>query len=42
MKKKIKLFPRIYLINKKFKKNKFYHYIKAPDVTITLPILKNI
>ena len=41
MKKKIKLFPRIFLINKKFKKNKFYHYIKAPDVTITLPILKN-
>ena len=41
MKKKIKLFSRIFLINKKFKKNKYYHYIKGPDVAIILPILKN-
>ena len=41
MKKKIKLFPRIFLINKIFQKNKCYHYIKSPNVAITVPILKN-
>jgi ADP-ribose pyrophosphatase YjhB (NUDIX family) len=41
MKRKVKLFPRIFLINKLFQKNKYYHYIKSPDVAITLPVLKN-
>ena len=41
MKKKIHLYSRIFLINKKFKKNQKYHYIQAPNVIITIPILKN-
>tara|TARA_B100000427_G_scaffold326599_1_gene335588 strand:- start:175 stop:669 length:495 start_codon:yes stop_codon:yes gene_type:complete len=41
MKKKIHLSSKIFLINKKFQKNKFYHYIKLPNVVITIPTLKN-
>ena len=41
MKKKIHLSSRIFLINKKFKKNQKYHYIQIPNVIITIPILKN-
>ena len=38
MKKKIKLYSRIYLINKKYKKNKLYHYLDQPDAAILVPI----
>ena len=41
MKKKIHLSSSIFLINKKFKKNEYYHYIQDPDNVITIPILKN-
>ena len=41
MKKKIHLSSRIFLINKKYKTNEFYHYIKDPNNVITIPILKN-
>ena len=41
MKKKIHLSSNIFLINKKFKKNEYYHYIQDPDNVITIPILKN-
>ena len=41
MKKKIKLSNRIFLFNKKFKKKEFYHYIKGPDVSLIIPIIKN-
>ena len=39
MKKKIKLYPRIFLINKKFKKNEYWHYFEVPDVAILIPII---
>jgi len=39
MKKKIKLFDRIALINKKYKKNQIYHYLEVPDVAIIIPII---
>jgi len=38
MKKKIKLYSRISLINKKYKKNELYHYLDLPDVAILLPV----
>ena len=41
MKKKKLLSHRIFLINKKFKKKEYYHYLQSPDVVITIPILKN-
>ena len=41
MKKKIHLSSGVFLINKKFQKNKFYHYIKIPNVVMILPVLKN-
>ena len=41
MKKKIKLSSGIYLINKKFKKKEFYHYIECSDVSIIVPCKKN-
>ena len=41
MKNKIKLTSGIKLINKKFKKKEYYHYLQSPDVVITIPILKN-
>ena len=41
MKKKIHLSSRIFLINKKYKKNEFYHYIQDPNNVIIVPILKN-
>ena len=41
MKKKIHLSSKIFLINKKYKTNEFYHYIKDPNNVITIPILKN-
>ena len=40
MKRKIKLTSRIFLINKKFKVNQYYHFLKAPDVTILIPEFK--
>jgi len=40
MKKEIKLYPGISLINKKFKKNQYWHYFKVPNVAIIIPILK--
>jgi ADP-ribose pyrophosphatase len=39
MKKKIKLYPRIFLINKKFKKKEYWHYFEVPDVAILIPII---
>jgi len=39
MKKKIKLYSRIFLINKKYKKNELYHYLDLPDVAILVPII---
>ena len=41
MKKKIHLSSRIFLINKKYKKNEYYHYIEDPNNIITIPIIKN-
>ena len=41
MKKKIHLSSSIFLINKKFKENEYYHYIQDPDNVITIPVLKN-
>ena len=41
MKKKIHLSSRIFLINKKYKKNELYHYIQDPNNVIIIPILKN-
>ena len=41
MKKKIKLYPRIFLINKKYKKNELYHYLDVPDVSILVPLVNN-
>ncbi len=41
MKKKINLSSRIFLVNKKFKKNEHYHFIKDPDNVITIPIIKD-
>jgi len=40
MKKEIKLYPGISLINKKFKKDQYYHYFKVPSVAIIIPIIK--
>ena len=39
MKNKIKLFDRISLINKRYKKNQLYHYFEVPDVSIIIPIV---
>jgi ADP-ribose pyrophosphatase len=39
MRKKIKLYSRIFLINKEFKKNKYWHYFEVPDVAILVPII---
>ena len=39
MKNRIKLFDRIFLINKKYKKNELYHYFEVPDVSIIIPII---
>ena len=39
MKQKIKLYSRIFLINKKYKKNELYHYLDLPDVAILIPII---
>ena len=40
MKRKIKLTSRIFLINKKFKVNQYYHFLITPDVTILIPEFK--
>ena len=40
MKKKILLTSNIYLFNKKFKKNEFYHYFQTRNVSIIIPIYK--
>jgi ADP-ribose pyrophosphatase YjhB (NUDIX family) len=39
MEKKIELYPRIFLINKKYKKNEYWHYFQVPDVAILIPII---
>jgi len=39
MKKKIKLFQRISLINQRYKKNELYHYFDCPDVSIVIPLI---
>ena len=39
MKKKTQLYPRIFLINKRYKKNELYHYFDIPDVAILIPII---
>ena len=41
MKKKIHLSSRIFLINKKYKKNQYYHYIEDPNNVITIPVIKD-
>ena len=41
MRKKIYLSSRIFLINKKYKKNEHYHYIKDPNNVITILIIKD-
>ena len=39
MRKKISLYPRIFLINKKYKKNEYWHYFEVPDVAILVPVI---
>ena len=39
MEKKIELYPRIFLIKKKFKKNEYWHYFEVPDVSILIPLI---
>jgi ADP-ribose pyrophosphatase len=39
MRKKIKLYSRIFLINKEFKKNEYWYYFEVPDVAILVPII---
>ena len=41
MKKELKLTSRISLINKKFKKNQYYHFLKTPEVSIIIPVIKD-
>ncbi len=41
MKKEVKLYKRISLINKKFGKNSYYHYLKTPKISIIIPKLKD-
>ena len=41
MKKKIYLSAGVYLENKKFKKNKFYHFLSLSNYTTIIPILPN-
>ena len=41
MKKKLYLSSRIYLINKKFKQNEFYHYFEEPNNVIIIPKIKD-
>ena len=40
MKKKIKLTKKIYLINKKFKKKEFYHFLSEPNNSVIVPFYK--
>ena len=39
--KNIKLSNGIKLINKKFKKNEYYHYFDCPDLSVVIPKFKN-
>ena len=39
--KNIKLTNNIDLINKSFKKNQFYHYLKTSNLSVIIPQLKN-
>ena len=39
--KNIKLTNDLTLINKKFKKNEFYHILKTPNLSVVIPKLKN-
>ena len=38
MKEKIKLTTGITLVNKKYKKKEFYHYIKEPNNVVLIPV----
>ena len=40
MKLKQKLTASITLINKKYKKNEFYHYFEEPNNVILIPVIK--
>ena len=39
--KNIKLSNGIKLINKKFKKNEYYHYFDCPDLSVVIPKFRN-
>ena len=39
--KNLRLTNNIKLINKKFKKNEFYHFFKTPNLSIVIPKIKN-
>ena len=39
--KNLKLSNNINLINKKFKKNQYYHYLKTPNLSLVIPIINN-
>ena len=41
MKKKIKLTSGVSLVNKKYKKKEFYHYIQEPNNVIIVPVIGN-
>ena len=41
MKKRIKLTTGITLINKKYKKKEYYHYIEEPNNVVIVPFIKN-
>ena len=38
--KKKSLFPEIFLIEKKFKKNQIYYYLKTPNISIIIAMIK--
>ena len=40
MKKKF-LFPRIFLIEKKFQKNQLYYYLKTPNISVMIAMIKD-
>lgn len=39
--KNLKLSNNINLINQKFKKNQYYHYLKTPNLSLVIPIINN-
>tara|TARA_B100001123_G_C15335528_1_gene1032709 strand:+ start:4878 stop:5393 length:516 start_codon:yes stop_codon:yes gene_type:complete len=40
MEKKIKLYKRVFLVSKRYKKKEFYHFLNVPDVSLIIPIFK--